>query len=243
MWQPWLISLTGVVLLGLAVLSDVRARRGEVLCILFAVLGCLIAVAISRPLHLGVQFYESRYFAIVAGFPMCLLPLGLIGRSRPVAMGLMLPVALACGVQIRSGRAALARQTEDTFVLHTALARHIASELPSDAVVAVEGAGAPRFFAPRTMEIIDLVGLNDRAAAHLHFDRERKLCHFVRREPTHMAVPSHWVADFAATFDLRPIAVFSDPQYTQVMPPRPMQVVLFEVGSVTPLWRTRCAGS
>jgi hypothetical protein len=107
--------------------------------------------------------------------------------------------------------------------------------------VAVEGAGAHRYWTPRSMTIVDLVGLNDRRAAHLHRNRVAKLCHFVRRAPTHMVIPVDWFPLYAGTFVLEPLAVFDEPVYTQVHPPRPMRVVVFEVVGVHPSWAEHCA--
>jgi len=120
------------------------------------------------------------------------------------------------------------------------VAHTIADTLPRDARVAVEGAGAPRFFAPRSMTILDLVGLNDHEAARRHFDRVAKLCHLVRLRPTHMAMPADWVPLYAPVFALRPVARFDDPQYTQVDPPRALTVLLMQVDAIHPDWLARC---
>jgi hypothetical protein len=239
--QVWLVSLTGVVLLGLAVLRDVRAKRFEVASIVLAASATGLAIALSRPLHPGVQFYESRYFAPLAGLPMALLPLGLVGVRRWIAVVLMLPVAIVTGLLDTEVSKSLASSSEDTRTLHSDVGRYIASELPPDAVVGVEGAGAPRYFAPRTMRIVDLVGLNDRQAAHLHFDRDRKMCHFVDSNLTHLAVPVDWMPLFAPAFDGVVLRQFEDRRYTQVLPPRPLTVVLVEIHAVRQGWQQRCA--
>jgi len=239
-WQAWLVSLTGVWLLVRVVRREIRDRRPELSFMLVAAAVTIIAIAVSRPLHPGVLFYESRYFAIVAAIPAIALPFGIVGLGRLGTLLLVLPVAVVTGLQVDNLRAQQRSQEEDTHRLHTTVALHLADNLPRDAVVAVEGAGAQRFFAPRTMTIVDLVGLNDRAAAHLHFDRAAKLCHLVSRAPTHMVMPAEWLPLFADTFELVPIAVFDDPTYTQVRPPHPMRVVLYEVHGVRKSWRERC---
>jgi hypothetical protein len=138
-------------------------------------------------------------------------------------------------------RDALLDQVEDTHVLHAAVGRFIADELPADAVVGVEGAGAPRFFAPRTMTIVDLVGLNDREAAHRHFEPEAKVCHYVGRGLTHLAIPTDWLPIYGRVFRLRPLAELVDPHYTQVLPARSVTVVVFAVEGIEPAWADRCA--
>jgi hypothetical protein len=239
-WQAWLVSLTGLWLLVRVVRREISDRRPELSFLLVAMAVTVVAIAVSRPLHTGVLFYESRYFAIVAAIPAVALPFGIVGLGRVATLVLVLPVAVVTGLQVDSLRAQQRSQEEDTHTLHTTVALHLADTLPKDAVVAVEGAGAHRFFAPRSMTIVDLVGLNDRAAAHLHFDRAAKLCHFVSRAPTHVVIPVEWHPLFADTFDLAPIAAFDDPSYTQVRPPHPMRIVLYEVRSVRKSWRERC---
>ncbi len=240
-WQPWLVGLTGVVLLGLALRTDLRARRPELLALLLAGLATWVAIAVSRPLDPGVLFYQSRYFTPFAAVFGVVLPFGLPRSRRWLALALVVPVAIVAGLQIESLHERSQQQRADTHHLHGALARHIVQHLHADARVAVEGAGAPRFFAPRTMTIIDLVGLNDHEAARAHHDRAAKLCHFVRQRPTHFAMPAEWIGLFAPVFALRPVARFDDPMYTQVDPPRPLTVVLLSVEAVEPGWAQRCA--
>lgn len=247
MWQPWLVSLTGSVLVALGLREAVRARDGAALGIIVAFVATSVAIAITRPLHPGVLFFESRYFAPLAPLPSVVLPLGL-GAIRPdtrawlrwLAAAALLPVAGLSGLQIWQLRDQLIAHTEDTRVLHTAVAHWLRDNLPADAVVAVEGAGAHRFVLPRTARVVDLVGLNDTEAAHAHFDRAEKLCVFVRRAPTHLVVPSDWTPQFSPPFAVRPIASFEDPHYSQVRPARPAAVVVLEVGGVAPRWATRC---
>ncbi len=246
-WQPWIVSLTGVVLVFVALRSDATERRFGAVALLAAGVVTWLAIAGSRPLHPGVQFFESRYFAIVAPIPMVLLPLGVgvgLGSAarwtRALAVAALLPVAGLCGLQIRQLHGALVDGTEDTFALHTRVAHWVAAELAPDAIVGIEGAGALRFFTPRSMILVDLIGLNNREAAHTHFDRTAKLCTFVRRDLTHLVIPADWAPQFASPFELRPLQVFDDPRYTQVLPPRPAQVVVFEVVSVRQQWIQSC---
>jgi hypothetical protein len=90
------------------------------------------------------------------------------------------------------------------------------------------------------MTIVDLVGLNDREAAHRHFDAEAKVCHFVGRNLTHLAIPTEWIPIYGQVFALRALAEFVDPHYTQVLPARPLTVVVFAVDGVRPQWSRRC---
>lgn len=243
-FQPWLISLTGVVLVGLALRQELASRQDPP-PILTAMVGAyaitLVAIAVSRPLHPGVLFYESRYFAPFSGLPCVVLPFGLLSGRRWLTAALLLPVAVATGLLDHHLDRLRRAQERSTRRLHTAAARYVARELPADATVAVEGAGAQRFFTPRTMTIVDLVGLNDREAAHLHFDRDAKLCHLVRRAPTHMVIPAEWIPIYTGVFDLRPRAAFEDPAYAQIAPPRPLRVVVLDVTGIHPAWNARCS--
>ncbi|MEM6290781.1 MAG: hypothetical protein AAGA54_05925 [Myxococcota bacterium] len=247
-WQPWLVSLGGAGLLAFALRDDARARRGSGFAIVLACVVTWVAIALSRPLHPGVQFFEARYFAIVAPLPVVLIPLGVGLAFRPdrarwvrwLALAALVPVAGLSGLQIDQLRDALVEHTEDTFVLHTQPAQVLAERLPADAVVGVEGAGAHRFFTPRTMTIVDLIGLNNAEAARVHFDRQAKLCTFVRRDLTHLLVPLDWLPQFSPPFAVRVLERFDDPSYSQVRPAHPMSVVLVEVGGVAPDWAARC---
>jgi hypothetical protein len=240
-WQPWLVSLTGVVLLGLALRGELRSRRPELLALVLASLATLVAIAWSRPLDPSLAFYQSRYFAPFAAPLALVLPFGLPRARRWLALALALPLAVVTGLQIRALQAASLHQRADTRELHTAVAHVIATELPRDARVAVEGAGAPRFFAPRSATILDLVGLNDRFMARHRSDVPAKLCHLVRQRPTHFAIPEEWVPQFSPVFRLRPIARLQDPMYTQVEPPRALTVVLLAVDEIHPAWVQGCA--
>lgn len=242
-WQPWLVGLGGVVLLGLALLGDVRERRIEGPAIAIAVLVTVIAIAITRPLHPGTLFYESRYFAIVACAPAVLVARGVRGCPRWLAAVLLVPVAVVQALTAYELAALSREHADDVHALHTRVAHALATTLPGDAIVGVEAAGATRYFTPRSMTIVDLVGLNDGEAARLHFDRDAKLCHFVRRRPTHLLLPSEWAPAFEPVFELVPLAHFDDPYYTQTWPPHARGVRLFAVGRIRDPWRRRCTRS
>ena len=92
------------------------------------------------------------------------------------------------------------------------------------------------------MTIVDLVGLNDAQAARLHHDRQAKLCHFVRRDPSHFVIPEPWVGAFAPVFGFRLLARFDDPAFTQVEPAHPQSVLVLAVTGVDPAWQARCRG-
>lgn len=240
-WQTWLVSLTGLILLGRACLRDLRSGRPEILALLLACTATVIGIVATRPLHPGTQFYESRYFALVAAIPPAVVPLGLLGLSRWLGFVLTLPLGLLSGLQAVELRALHREHAADTKAVHTDVALYLAQQLPNTAIVAVEGAGATRYMTPRSMTIVDLVGLNDRRAAHLHHDRAGKLCHFVELAPTHMVLPWSWTPLFSPVFELRQLTTFDDEHYTQVEPARPHRVAVYAVEGVAPEWVQRCA--
>jgi len=246
-WQPWLLSLTGVALIAIGLREQTRAKQSGAWAIGFAFVATSVAIAVSRPLHPGVLFFESRYFTPLAPLPLVVLPLGLSALRpdarrwiRVAAFAALLPIAGLTGLQIWQLRGQLVEHTEDTRVLHTTVSEWLVDNLPPDAVVAVEGAGAHRFFTPRSFRIVDLVGLNHGAAAHAHFDRTAKLCVFVRERPTHLVIPADWAPLFSPPFAVRQVAAFDDPHYSQVRPARRASVVVLEVGGVASEWTDRC---
>jgi hypothetical protein len=185
-------------------------------------------------LHDGVQFFESRYFApLVAPLPV-VVALGLGALPRVWALVALAPVALLTGLQAKDTRARVHAAADDIHVLHRQPATWVASELPPESVVATEGAGALRFFTPRTMTIVDLVGLNDHVAARLHFDRDAKICRWIARAPTHAVVPVDWLGIVDGIWPARPLAAFEDAEYTQFEPHRPVTVVVLELGPPRP---------
>jgi hypothetical protein len=270
-WQPWLVSLTGVVLLGLALHGELRPRRParertspdpdstapafrdppddapprrpELLALAIASVATLVAIACSRPLDPALGFYQSRYFIPFCAPLVVVLPFGLPRSRRVLALALALPLAVVTGLQIRALQQASLAQRSDTATLHGAVARFVADELPRDAVVAVEGAGAPRFLAPRTATIVDLVGLSDRFIARHQGYVPAKLCHLVRKRPTHFAIPEEWLPQFTPVFRLRELARIEDPEYTQVDPPRALAVVLLAVDEIHPEWVDGCGAA
>lgn len=237
-WLPWLVGLGGIVLVAAAIRRELKLGHAHATMLLGLTIATVVLVALTRPLHEGVQFFESRYFApLVVAMPV-VVALGLAALPRIPAVVALVPVAVLAGVQAKDAFARIAQNAEDTHVLHTQPAQFVAAELPPDSVVAVEGAGALRFFTPRTMTIVDLVGLNDHEAAALHFDRKAKTCHWIARAPRFAVVPLDWVPILDDVFALRPIAAFDDPSYTQVDPPRPLRILVLALGDVRERWQS-----
>jgi len=238
-WQPWLVALGPVVLAALALRREWQRGHAELAIVVGASAAALVAIALSRPLHPGVQFFEARYFAPVVALPGLAVAFGVATVPRWLGVLLMLPCLVLTSLQVGDTAGRIRGAAEDTRVLHTQVARFVAGNLPPDATVAVEGAGALRFHTPRTMTIVDLVGLNDHVAARLHRDRAAKICRWVARGPTFAVVPAHWQPILAEPFVLAPLATFEDDAYTQVEPVGRQAVVVLALTGIQPAW-ARC---
>jgi hypothetical protein len=262
-WEPWVAGFGGIALLLAALWTDLRGRgvlepepvpvpepvtgsasprRWELLALLAGYAAGLLATAISRPLEPGILFYQARYFAIFAAIPPILIALGLARTHRVLSLVLILPVALLTGLAIPTSARIQRAQERGVTLLHTDPARYVSRELPPDAVVAVEGAGAMRTLTPRSMTIVDIIGLNSAAIAHAPNDAA-KACVLVAAEPGYLVLPDHIAAALAKVFELRVLAEFVDPQWAQIEQPREVRVLLLEVVAVRPGWAARCRES
>ena len=259
-WQPWIVGLGGgLALIAAGIWTDLTGkgvlepskqatdteaeppmRRFELAALLLGWLAALLATAASRPLDPEILFYQARYFTIFAAIPPILIALGIARTHRLLSVALILPVALFTGLQIPALQTLQRAQERGVALLHGDPARTIARELPADAVVAVEGAGSARYGAPRTMTIVDIIGLNDGAIAHAADDVARA-CVLVERQPDYFLLPDHIAANLAKVFLLRPIGDFVDPKWAQIEEPREVHVLLLKVEGVRPRWQARCA--
>lgn len=252
-WQPWFAGVGGLALIAAALWTELSGRgvleargsapepRGWQLTALMAAwLGGVLGTALSRPLEPELLFYQSRYFAVFAAIPPIVIALGVARTHRVLSLVLILPIALLTGLQITAAQEISRAQERGVALLHGDPARHATHELPPDAVIAVEGAGSMRYRTPRSMTIIDIIGLNDAAIAHAP-DDAAKACVLVEREPDWMVLPDHIAANLAKVFELRVAARFVDPAWAQIEQPRAVEVLLLEVVAVRPRWRERCA--
>lgn len=242
--QPWLIALAGVLLLAAALASDLapapgQPRRFELLALLAAWVLALLATALSRPLDVDILFYQSRYFAIFAALPLPVIALGLARVHRFAAALSALAIVALGALALPRGFALQREQERGVALLHTSAAHYVARELPGDAIVAVEGAGAQRYFTPRTMTIVDIIGLNHAAIAHAANDNA-KACELVRAQPGYFVLPAHIAAALTQVFELRPLERFVDPRWAQVVEPHEVAVWVLAVEAVREPWASAC---
>jgi hypothetical protein len=256
-WEPWVAGVGGLALLLAALWTELSgrgvleprgeapapapdARRWELVAILAGYLVGLLGVAFTRPLEPGILFYQARYFAIFAGLPPIVIALGVARTHRVLSLVLVIPVALLTGLAIPTTARIQRAQERGVALLHGDPARYVARELPDDAVIAVEGAGAMRYRTPRSMTIVDIIGLNDSAIAHAP-DDAAKACVLVERAPGYFVLPDHIAAALSKVFELQVLAEFVDPEWAQIEQPREVRVLLLEVVGVRPHWVERCA--
>lgn len=244
--QPWVTGVGGgIVLMAAAIAADLApdrdaVRRFELLALVSAYVLALLATALSRPLDPAILFYQSRYFAIFAAIPLVVVAIGLARLHRIVALVALLPIVAITSFALPRAHALQRAQERGVALLHTGPAGYVSRELPADAVIAVEGAGALRHHTPRSMTILDIIGLNHAAIAHAASDAD-KACVLVRANPGWFVLPEHIAAALGKVFVLRPIESFVDPRWAQIEEPREVRVWLLEVEGVQSRWHDRCA--
>lgn len=239
-YTPWIVGLGGLVLIAIALRDAVETRDDAVLWFAGAWLLAMAAVATSRPLDPNVTFFHARYFMPLEPLPWILVGVGAKRiKARWAALALA-PVAIVAIVQAAGTAKTVREQESSIHLLHSRPAAWIASHLPEDAVVAVEGAGALRWGTPRTMTIVDILGLNDGDIAHATTD-EARACVLASRRPTHAVLPDPIVPGVRAIFLLEPIADFSDAHYALVEEPYEVHQRVYEIRGVAtrfePCWQ------
>ncbi len=229
---PWLIGVTGLLLAGTWLWRATGERRALGLALVLAWLATLVATAATRTLNPDIYFYNSRYFAIVGFVPPILVGAAVASMSRRTALWLI-PVAAALAWQLPSMYTRTVEQERGIRQLHTEPALYANANLPKDATVIVEGAGTLRYFTPRTMTIVDIIGLNDRALVH-ETEQAYRYCDLVRRKPTHIAVPDPILPAMSQLFRGKRLESFTDKNYAQVVARPERNVWLFEVSGPNP---------
>jgi hypothetical protein len=201
--QAWAVGLTGVVFTLAAFVRSGPARALAVAWLL-----AVIAIAGSRVVLMGALFYCTRYFAILGAIP-CVLAASQLPAQRRFALLAAAPIVIASALLLPQARALQRAQEQDITAVHVEPAQYLARELPAGARVAVEGAGATRFFLPRSVRVIDVVGLNYARAVHARTSSER-LCSVLRQRPSHVLLPDGIIQFFERALVLEPMRTFVD---------------------------------
>jgi hypothetical protein len=236
--EAWLLGVGGLVLL---VPELARGPAKLVTRSLFAAWALtLLAVAASRRLDPRVLFYMQRYFAIVAFAPAALVGAAVAHRGRS-ALTWCVPVALALVFMVPRARALTRLQEHNIRSLHTEVAHWVGAHAPAGSRVLVEGAGALRYYTPRNLHIVDLLGLNAQPiiqAKRAGFTPYA--CALTSPVPELMVVPSELLRSMAGLFEATQLASFDEPNYAQTLEPWHRKVFVFRVVGVKPELRARC---
>jgi hypothetical protein len=245
LWQPVIVSGTGVLLVGYGLVDGFKQARDKAelplpAAVLAAGVCTLLAIALSRTLYPGVHFFQSRYFAIV----LWVLPLaagyGFARLASAARWALMAPLVVVTGLLLYDNTRIQLAQERGVARLHVEPAAYIARKLPDARVLGVEGAGALRYLTPRSLRVVDLMGLNERAIAHLDGTLFHKLCYLQRRKVTHLAYPAQWRENVHKAFVLQDLALFTEPAYAQMQPPAPWQLSVARVTEPRPDFAAFC---
>ena len=232
--QAWAMSAVGVVL------AYVAARtRPAVRWVVLAWVVSVLLTAATRTLNLGLLFYNSRYFAICAPLPLIAAACAWPQRARWAALSVGLWLVAVGVLGVRSS-ALQASQERDIGLLHVEPARWLATRLPADARLAAEGAGALRYYLPRTQRVLDVNGLNDRRVAHAPTP-QAALCEVLRSKPTHVALPDEHIAGFQQTLRLSLAKTATAPDYSISVRRSVRHVFIARVLGATDLGQRLCA--
>ena len=228
--SPWFMSFAGAAALVRGLFAARSRERALALCLGLAWLGAVLTILLSRSLDARVLFYQSRYIVILSAIPCALVPLGLVGLHRKVQLVALTLLAALTSVLLPHAHAELAGLEQNVAHLHTEPAHYVARALPPDARVLVEGAGTMRYFTPRTMRIVDMLGLNDASIVHAREVSGRAYaCAIVARVPTYAVVPSEQMRSVLKVFRVELLETFTEPHFMQVLPPRPRSVFVLKL--------------
>ena len=233
-------SIVGIYLVGSGVAGCWRARRWPLSVVGTSALATLIAVAATRALYPGVDFAQSRYFVPLLWIWSVWCALGASALARRVALPLSAAVVVVAGLGLPQRLQLQIRQEHGIGRLHVEPAHYIRERVPNARVLGVEGAGALRYFTPRALRVIDVVGLNDRTLAHMRGDRLGRFCYLRDAGVTHFAYPLPWRARLSTAFELQTLASFTQPAYAQVDPAIDWTVVVAKVLATRTDFSRRC---
>ena len=201
--------ITGIVLpllvvaaLGLVVFKRAREAAGPSL--LVAVVGAvgLVGVLSTRRVLYNVSFYQLRYYLPFAALfiPLCVSVLCNASVRRVVCVSVSAVFLIACGFTLPRSLEMYRAHCDAIRALHTGPALYVKDHTPSDAAIAVEGAGAAAFFSERF--VVDLNGLNTGMIAHSK-DGTGLVCALARYRPTMTVIPEKWQSRIEKLFEIQ----------------------------------------
>jgi hypothetical protein len=214
---PWFAWGLGVPLFGLGAWTLLRARRPETLALLGTALLLPLAIAFGTVLVEPGAFYWLRY--VLPALPFVYVIVGLAAgearswlragqRARAAAGALLfaagaatLPAKLAASAELYSWNAQNINEVQVT------IGRWIASSIPASESIALNDAGAIRYFGG--LRATDMVGLNDHEVAKEGFGPV-----VMRRRPRYYALFPSWYPGVESDPTMRPVFVARSPRYT-----------------------------
>jgi len=216
-----------------------RRVRGVWVVAAAAVLG-VAAVALSRPLFAGVTFFQLRYFLPLSMLAVPVASLGLDALGQRVSQRAQTAALVGGGLFLLAGAPSLLwsyrTHCAEVRALHTDVARYVAREAPPGARVAVEAAGAMRYWGGR--EVVDLYGLNRASVAFARSNRERT-CAIVRGGATLVAVPPWWEPRLRPAMELQALRAYRVAESAIIAGAGAREVVLY-MARVRPGVAARC---
>lgn len=242
-WQPVFASITGTLLMALILYKAVKYKKWDLLLIFLSAVATLLAIALTRKLHPTVLFFESRHFTIALWIAPFLAGCGINTLRLPYATALVLPLLVVNSLMLYSNNSLQKEQERGVRRVHIDIAEYVNENLPPETVLAVEGAGALRFFTPRSMKIIDIIGLNERRIAHQgnkRYGAIQKLCFIHQQNATHIAYLEQWSSKILPHLKLHTLAIFTEPRYAQNHPPVRWTVILAKIVSARNHFKEYC---
>ena len=198
----------------------------------------VLATVLTRSLDPSVLFFQSRYFAPLSAALVILLAAGVSQLQKPHWW--VLPIVILTVGQLPSRIDLIRDQESDILNLHTLPALQMVESLPPESVVLVEGAGANRFWLPRDMWVLDVIGLNHQPIAHMtSFSQLR--CHLATQPIDFAVLPRHMVDRFMEIYALEELVAFNEPEYHQTEPPFSHSVYIFRSHGIRPEVAQLCA--
>jgi hypothetical protein len=227
--SPWFLGATGALLVACSLVKGEAKLEARTLFIAWG--STAVLICLTRTLNPNILFFHARYFAPIAAIPIVLLGMGMREVGPRIGLALVVPCIAVSAMLLPETAALIQDQEEDIRLLHTEPALSLAEALPKESRVLVEGAGAHRFFLPREMHLIDLIGLNDRTIAHIA-SRPEILCYLSESRIGFAVLPPRQAAGLEELFQWRHLHRFDEPRYHQTATPFPHSVHLFAIDGV-----------
>lgn len=207
--QPWWTGITGTFLIVFGCYSAIKKREWYIPALLVACIVTSMIISITIWVKPGVLFFHLRYYLPVMTLPLLIISYGLAHLKIWQGLAILIPVITFNTMQIKETRRIQREQERGIAILHTQPAKLIAEKFAADSRILVEGAGAVRFFTPRTMHIIDVVGLNNAKIAHAPSFQDYA-CQMIQDKPNLALLPTDFRKALSNYFQWQLIQVFDD---------------------------------